>query len=479
MNKYIKNYILSVASTVMSLVFPIITFPYVSRVLGPDNLGLVNFAQAYGYYFTHLASFGISSYAIREVSKERDNKEKVDKIANEIFNLNLFFSVISTVLYFAIVIAVPKFRENFILYLIYSVVILSNFMMLDWLLQSYDDYLFTTVRSLIIRTLSVVSVFVFVNKEADYPIYLLISCFAEMGARISNVAYCKKNYISLRLKRKFLNFQSHIKPMFTLFTFRMVNSISTNLDKIMIGFMLTYTNVGIYSAGIKFALMISPIVETVGIVLFPKINIAANSNKSDYYKNLKINYDMILLLGVPMAVGLYLVSPRLIVLFSGDEYFNAISVARIMAIIIALGPIGDMLGSKILLIMKKDKELLICSGIVAVSNVVLNIIFIPIWGVNGAAIASVLSYVVAVLSRLYYAKKTVQFSLISLSAVKYLGFTLPFIVIYILFKQYIDKYNIWMFGFVAISGVIYLLELAITRDYLFDMVKQKLLARFR
>ena len=157
MNKYIKNYILSATNTIMSLVFPVITFPYVSRILGPDNLGLVNFVQAYGYYFTTLASFGISSYAIREVSKERDNKEKVDRISNEIFNLNLLFSIFSTVLYFIIVIIIPKFRVNFGLYLIYSVVIISNFMLLDWLLQSYDDYWFTTVRGIVIRTLSVIS----------------------------------------------------------------------------------------------------------------------------------------------------------------------------------------------------------------------------------------------------------------------------------------------------------------------------------
>ena len=85
MNKYIKNYILSVANTILSLMFPLITFPYVSRILGPSNLGIVNFAQSYGYYFVHIASFGVCSYAIREVSKVRDDKNKVKKISNEIF----------------------------------------------------------------------------------------------------------------------------------------------------------------------------------------------------------------------------------------------------------------------------------------------------------------------------------------------------------------------------------------------------------
>lgn len=305
MNKYVKNYILRTADIIMMLLFPIITFPYVSRILGPSNLGIINFAQSYGYYFTHIASFGISSYAIREVSRIRDNKEKVEIVSNEIFNLNLFFSILSTIVYFCGVFFVQNFRSNFVIFTIYSVVIFSNFLSLDWLLQSFDDYFFSAMRNFIIRFFSLVAVFILVKHKEDYVIYMAIICVTEMGTKISSLLYCRRNYARLRVRRSFLNFKNHIKSMFVLFTFRLVNGISSNLDKLMIGFIMEYVNVGIYSAGVKFILMISPIVETIGIVLFPKINISAENSSDEYMKNLKINYDMILLMGVPMAVGMY------------------------------------------------------------------------------------------------------------------------------------------------------------------------------
>ena len=477
MNKYVKNYILSVSNTVMVLLFPIVTFPYVSRILGPTSLGIINFAQSYGYYFTHIASFGISSYAIREVSKVRDNKNKVEKVSNEIFNLNLFFSLFSTLLYFCGVFFVQNFRDNFVIFSLYSVVILSNFLSLDWLLQSFDDYYFSTIRNLIIRILSIIAVFIFIKNEDDYVIYMAINCITEMGTKISTLLYSRKNYARLRIRRSFLNFRDHIKSMFTLFSFRLVNGISSNLDKLMIGFMMAYANVGVYSAGVKFVLMLSPIVETVGIVLFPKINISAGTSKEEYIKNLKVNYDMILLMGIPMAVGMYLISGNLIPLFAGKQYASAISVSRIMCGIILIGPIGDMLGSKTLLVFNKDRWLLYCSSIVAVSNVALNFAFIPLWGINGAAIASILSNLVAVLSRYFFTRKLVKINLISLNLVKYLAFTLPFVVLYFIFRYQIDFNVIWMIAFIIVCTVIYILELLISKDYLARAMIEKTFKR--
>lgn len=473
-NLYIKNYILSVINTVMGLLFPIITFPYVSRVLGPDKLGIINFAQSYGYYFIHFASFGINSYAIREVSKVRQNKEQVHKISNEIYNLNFFFSVLSLIFYFMGIVFVPRLRANFVVLALYSVVIFTNFLTLEWLLQSYDDYFFTTIRSLFVRVASLVAVFIFVRNENDYVIYMLISCVAEMGSRISALIYSRREYVKLKLKIKYLNFKMHIKPMFTLFTFRLVNGISSNLDKVMIGFMMAYVNVGLYSAGVKFVLMIVPIIETVGIVLFPKINISANSDEYEYNRILKLNYDMIMILAIPMAVGLFLISPRLILVFAGSDYEAAIIVSRIMSVVILLCPIGDLLGSKTLLVYDKNTDLLICSTIVAISNIVLNAIFIPIGGINGAAVASVISYVVAVVSRLYFTKRIVKFRFFTKKMIKYMIFTLPFVLTYLVFMERIDTSTLWMLLFVVYCIAIYALELFVTKDELLELVINKI-----
>lgn len=474
MNKYIKNYFLSVSNTLLNVLFPIITFPYVSRVLGPSNLGIINFVQSYGYYFSHIASFGLSSYAIREVSKVRDNKDKTERICNEIFNLNLFFSVISTMLYFCGVLFVQNFRENFGVFVIYSVVIISNFLSLDWLLQSFDDYFFSTIRNIVIRVVSIVAVFVLVKRSEDFIIYSAISCISGMGTKFSTVLYSRRNYVKLRISTKYLNFKDHLKSLFTLFSFRIVNGISSNLDKLMIGFMMVYACVGIYSVGVKFVLLIQPIVETFGIVLFPKINISAGNSKEGYLKNLNLNYELILALGIPMAIGLYLISEWIIPLFAGGKYMDAIIVLKIMSPIILLGPIGDMLGSKILLVFKKDGWLLNSSIIVAISNITLNFMFIPLWGINGAALASTLSCLVAVGIRYYYSRKIISFNLICKKHIKYLLFAIPFVVIYIMFKRIINDSNLWIFVFISICAIIYVAEMLITKDEIAIMIISKM-----
>lgn len=473
MDKYIKNYILSVANTIAGVAFPLITFPYVTRVLGPANLGIVNFAQAYGYYFMHIASFGINSYAIRELSKVRNDNTKVYKVGNEIFNLNIFFSILSTLMYFIGVFSVDIFHENLTIFTIYSVVILTNFLSLDWVLQSFDDYCFSTVRNLIIRIVSVLAVFVFVQEDTDFVIYMVITCIAEMGTKISTLLYSRKYYVKWQLKWRFLNFKKHISSMFTLFTFRLVNGISANLDKLMIGFMMAYANVGVYTAGVKFALMASAVVEMSGIVLFPKINISANRSMDEYLRNVKLNYDIILLLGLPMSVCLFLISGRLVPLLSGEEFVDAVSVARIMASIILIGPIVDMLGSKTLLVFNKDKWLLRCSGYVAVSNVVLNFLFIPLWGVDGAALASFLSYIVAVSSRYFFTRKLVKVDLLTKTLWKYTSFTIPFVICYSMFRLQIDTNTFWMFVFVMFCILIYVIELFLSKDNLWKMIMRK------
>lgn len=464
MNSYVKKYILSVVNTISLLFFPLITFPYISRVLEPTYLGIINFVQSYGYYFLHIACFGINSYAIREVSRLRNKKQIVHKLCNEIFNLNLFFSIFAFILYFIGVILIQNFRDNFAVFFIYSIVILSNFLSLEWILQSYEDYLFSTIINVLVRIFSIIAIFFVINKSTDYVYYMWITCLTEISVKLSTLWYCRKKYVRLQIKIIFLNFRKHFVSLFTLFIYRLINGISAHLDRLMIGFMLVYSSVGIYTVGVKIILLLQGLIETVGIVLFAKINISATLSKEEYNTNLIINYNLILLIGIPSSLGLFLISERLIPLIAGNAYHEAISVSRLMSIIILLGAISDLLGSKVLLVWKKDKILLYCSILVAFSNILLNYILIQIWGVKGAALASTLSVSVALFSRYFFARKFINFNLFCSNIAKYTLFSVPFIIFYLLFKKYIDTNNIIMFVFVIFCTLIYIIELKIFKD---------------
>ena len=473
-NKFIANYLLSVFNTIIGLLLPIITFPYISRILEPDKIGLVNFVTSYGYYFMHIASFGISSYAVREIARIRNNKEAVRQTGNEIFNINILFSFLSGLFYLAIVVIVPRFRENFLLFALYSLTIFTNFLLLDWLFQAYDDYAFTMLRSLIVRILSIVFVFIFVKKESDFVVYMMILTFSEMGSRLSNYLYARRKYINFSISYRFLNFARHIKSLFTLFSFRIINGISSNLDKIMLGLFMTYYEVGIYSTGIKFVFLVIPLIENIGLVLFPKITISAKNSPERYLENLKFNYKIILLLGIPMFIGLFLVSPELLLLFAGERFAPSIIVSRIMAICILLVPIGDMFGSKTLLVFNKDSWLLISSSIVVFCNIVFNFIGIPLFGIVGACVASILCYFIAVAIRFIFTRKIIKFNLFPPELFKYSLFTVPFIVLYFVFQNSIRNSVTMLLGFIFTSIVIYFLELLLSKDKTVILVLSKL-----
>lgn len=166
----------------LGLAFSVVTFPYVCRVMGAENIGVINFVYAYGYHFMHFASFGINSYAIRELSRVRDDNFERNKVSNEIFNINIISSVCSFLIYFLGVVICRQLNNNFWLFFMYSFTILTNFLALDWMLQSFDDYWFATIRSIIIRILSICAVFLFVKSNSDIYLYMAISCISELGS---------------------------------------------------------------------------------------------------------------------------------------------------------------------------------------------------------------------------------------------------------------------------------------------------------
>lgn len=428
-NKLLRNYILRIAYIFSGTIISIITFPYVSRVLGADKLGQINLVQAYGYYFIHIASFGINSYAFREVSKNYEDKNYKEKIANEIFNINVIFSALSWLIYIVFYFVMP-FRELLLLFFIYSFVILSDFLILEWLFLSYEDYLYITKRTIMVRIIVLILIFIVVKTEEDYILYLILITFSELGSRFFNLKYSQK-YIKLKFRITNLNLNLHFKSLFILFIFRLINGISSNLDKIMLGVFGIYAQIGNYSVGIKIIFLLIPFIESIGTILFKKINnLLLTEDKENFIKILYWNYELVAIIAIPMSFGIYILSKEIILIFAGKEYFEAIIVSKILATLIFIIPTGDILGSKILLLYKKEKELLTVSIITAVFNIVLNLILIPHYNIIGASIATLISYIIALVSRYYFVIKIMPFKLLNFNIIKYFLFSLMFIIYY-------------------------------------------------
>ena len=184
-----KNTVFNTVKTVFGIIYPLITFPYISRVLLAENVGKVNFGNSIVSYFSLIASLGVSTYAIRECSKVRDNQEELNRTASQIFSINIISTLIS---YFALVITliVAQPLENYReLICIQSATILFTTLGADWINSAMEDFKYIAVRTIGMQLVSLALMFLFVRRPEDYIKYAVISVVASSGANIINIFY--------------------------------------------------------------------------------------------------------------------------------------------------------------------------------------------------------------------------------------------------------------------------------------------------
>lgn len=207
-----KNIAYIYAKTFAGLVFPLITFPYVSRILQPGGLGKIQFAQSTVDYFVLFAGLGINTYGIRECTKVRNDRAALSLLAGELFTLNLLSVVATYILFIATLILTPKFKDYQILLFIFSSTILFTATGMEWLYSALEENRYITVRSIVFRLASLIFLFTLIRTKDDYIPYAAVTVFISVGPNIFNIAY-SRNFIDLRLRPPGALLR-HFKPIF-------------------------------------------------------------------------------------------------------------------------------------------------------------------------------------------------------------------------------------------------------------------------
>lgn len=234
------NFVMNIILTMSSFIFPLITFPYVSRVLLPVGTGKVSMATSVITYFSMFAQLGIPTYGIRACAKVRDNREKLSKVAQELLIINIIMSMISYMVLIILLFYVPKFRCEKELYVILSFNIILTSIGMEWLYKALEQYTYITVRSVIFKFIALIFMFFLVHKQTDYVIYGGITIFAASASNILNLINAHK-FINLKPVGNY-NFRRHLKPVLIFFAMSCATTIYTNLDTVMLGFMTTDTD---------------------------------------------------------------------------------------------------------------------------------------------------------------------------------------------------------------------------------------------
>lgn len=402
-----KNILINMMRIILQFIFPLISFPYASRILTPDGIGKVNFTNSIVSYFLLFAMFGVTNYGIRVAAQKRDNKYELSKFVYELLLINLISTIISYVIFFVCIFNIEELDSYKLLLVINSFSIIVNVIGIEWLYIAEENYLYITIRSFIFQTLSIIFMFCFVRTKSDYIIYALIVIFGSAGSNFFNFFHAKKYLCRVRIKD--LNIFPHIKPLFIFFLNTITCNIYLMIDTTMLGFMKGDVDVGLYTAAVKISRLVVNLVQGIGIVVVPRLSYYYSTDKEKFSILLKKSFHVISLLAFPCCIGLFCLSKDILILFSGSKYLEAYRAMRVLTLLIPIIGFSNIYGNQILVVIGKEKKCLYVSICAALTNLIFNFILIPTLSYEGAAIASVISETVATTGTLFFAHKSVDF----------------------------------------------------------------------
>ena len=384
-----KNMLLNTLRVFVSIVFPLIVYPYITRVLGVDNFGKVNYGLSIVEYFSLIAALGVATYAAREGGIYRSNKDKLSRFSSEVFSLNVISTVAAYVCLAVFLLCCGKVKDVAVLIAIQSASILLTTLSIEWLNVICEDYAYITLRSFAAQLLSLILVFLAVKSPEDYYLYAIITVATNAVIMACNWAHLRK-YVKIRLT--FSGIRQHLKPTFILFSNALAINVYLNADTVMLGWILGEFAVGIYSAAAKIYFVFKRVVNAIYMVAITRLTEYYHTGKIEEFRDLmkKIG-EWLLLAIVPITVGLAIMAKSVVFLIAGEKYLSGVPTLQILAAAIPFACLAGYLFNCYHLPLKQEKLNLIATCVAAVENIVLNLWFIPAYHATGAAITTLLA----------------------------------------------------------------------------------------
>ncbi|SDN05593.1 flippase [Bacillus sp. OK048] len=380
-----KNAFFNTLYKALTVVFPLFTVSYASHILGPAGIGNVSSAQNIVTYFTMFASLGIPSYGVRAIAKIRSasGKEK-NQIFSELFLINALATSICIVAY---LIMLNVFETPSTLNIIFGLLIVLNYFNIEWVYQGLEKYQYIAMRSLAIKVISLILMLILVKTKQDIWIYAIIVCFGTVGNYIFNMVQLRR-YVNFRFFN--LKVSRHFKPIIIFFASVLAIELYSLLDITMLTKMSNPESVGYFSNAVKIVKMLAGTFTAIGAVLLPRLSIYYSQNDLKRVEEVINTFLKIMIfISIPSCVGLVLISDKIVFVLFGRDFLPAIETIKILSPLLILMPLSGGVFGQLLLTTDKEKTFFKCVFFGTCVNVILNVILIPLYNQNGAAIASV------------------------------------------------------------------------------------------
>ena len=466
-----KNYLYNLTYQILILILPLITTPYLSRVLGANGTGIYSYTYTIVNYFVLFGSLGVSLYGQREIAYAQQKKQKRKQVFIELVLFRFITISIATIIYFMFFIKSGVYSKY---YKILLFEILACAFDISWFFQGLEEFKKTVTRNILVRTISVALIFIFVKKQEDLTIYMYIYSVADFIGNLTLWFYLPKYFRGVKISK--INITHQIKPIILLFIPQVTLKLYNMLDTTMLGKMVeNKAETGYYEQSQKVIRLLLTVVTSLGTVMIPRMaNMFANGEKKqiDYY--MKRSFSFVFLLSFPMMFGVISIAKAFTPVFFGKGYEKAAILMSIISPIVLLMGIANVLGNQYLLPTKRQKEYTISVGAGVIVNFIFNYIFISLWTSIGACIATVLSQVVVDYIQFRQLKNEVNFKSIMKLSNKYLFASIIMFIACNLTKLIIST-GIWSIVLQVVVGVVvYVAILIKTKDEYLYMLLRKL-----
>lgn len=471
-----RNYIYNLTYQILVLILPLITTPYISRVLGAENIGIYSYTISITTYFILFGSLGIALYGQREIAYWQKNKAKYSIVFWEIFILRIITMMVSIIIFYFTFVRVGEYK---IYYRILIFELMGNCIDISWFFQGLEEFKKTVTRNIIVKMISVICIFSFVKSNGDLYLYFWIYVLSTVIGNGTLWLYLPKFLEKVKFGE--LRIFKHLKPTIALFIPQIAIQVYTLLDRTMVGTIITdKSEVGYYDQGQKIVKMLLAIITSMGTVMLPRIaNTFAEGNKEKVKEYMNKSFNLVFLLSFPMIFGIIAVSNSFVPVFFGKGYDKVSTLISVISPIILLIGLSNVTGTQYLLPTKRQKEYTISVIFGAIINFIMNICLIWKYGAIGASIGTVIAELVVALIQIYFVRNDFDFKEILKNSRNYLISSIIMFIVCLILGKLINNNFISTIIQVTLGGIIYISILLILKDQFVLEIIEKLKTKLR
>lgn len=395
-----NNFFYKTLLTISSYIIGFVTFPYISRVLGVDGIGIVNFVDNSVGYFILFASMGISILGTREIASTKDDQTRRNRVFSNLLGLNILFTIITLIIYLGLISLVPRFSQNVEMFYIGAAKIVATVFLVEWFFTGLENFRYITIRSITIKILYVIAIFLFIKEKDDYMLYFALSVGSVIINALVNIIYASK---FVKINPQALFSMRYLKENVTLGLYSIMTSMYITFNVMFLGLHTDNTQVGYYTTAFKLYIIMLGIFSAFTSVTMPRISsMLAQGKHKDFSQIVAKSFEGIIKFIFPLILCGTILAPQIIFVISGAGFEGAIVPMRI--IFPAALPVGiaQVFAIQVLIPMKRDKILLTASIVGASVSLIANIVLVPHLEAVGSAIVTLMAESIVTLTYLLY-----------------------------------------------------------------------------